>query len=120
MGMKQKLIILALLLLSVMFFACSKEQPNFIGYWQGEANMVFEVFTENGMDYTIRNINGDLSANVIDDTLRGKNSLDMEYKMAVKGDSAYYTFSGIVTGYARISKQKYDEILAGQQGAAQE
>jgi hypothetical protein len=57
------------------------------------------------MDYIIRNVNGDLNATIVDDTLRGKNSLDMEYKMAVKGDSAYYTFSGIVTGYARISKQ---------------
>ena len=118
--MKQKILIIALLLLSFMFFACSKETPNFIGYWQGEANMVFEVLTENGMDYIIRNVNGDLNATVVDDTLRGKNSLDMEYKMAVRGDSAYYTFSGIVTGYARISKQKYDEILAGQQGASNE
>lgn len=115
--MKQKILILALLLLSIMFFACSKEQPNFIGYWQGEANMVFEVLTENGLDYTIRNVNGDLKALVDGDTLRGKNSLDMEYKMAVKGDSAYYSFSGIVTGYARISKEQYDAILAGQGSA---
>lgn len=112
--MKQKILILAILLLSIMFFACSKETPNFVGFWQGEANMVFEVLTENGSDFIIRNVNGDLKATVDSDTLRGKNSLDMEYKMAVKGDSAYYSFSGIVTGYARISKQKYDEILAKQ------
>ena len=115
--MKQKIIILAILLLSVMFFACSTEKPNYVGYWQGEANMVFEVLTENGVDYIIRNVNGDLKATVQGDSLCGKNSLDMDYKMAVRGDSAFYSFGGIVTGYARISKQQYDEILAAQSAA---
>ena len=36
----------------------------------------------------------------------------MEYKMNVKGDSAYYEFGGIVTGYKRISKDEYEKIVA--------
>ena len=73
--------------------------------------MAFEVLTENGTDYTIRNINGDLKATVQDGALRGKNTLDMEYKMNVKGDSAYYEFGGIVTGYKRITKEEYDRVM---------
>jgi len=84
--------------------------------------MIFEVRTENNVDYTIRNINGDLTAKMDDGVLRGKNSLDMDILMRVKGDSAYYEFgedeSGkIVTGYKRISKVEYDEIYKKQSEA---
>jgi hypothetical protein len=34
--------------------------------------------------------------------------------MSVKGDSAYYEFGGITTGYVRISKEEYDDIFATQ------
>ena len=47
-----------------------------------------------------------------------KNSLDMPYCMNVKGDSAYYEFGGITTGYARISKEEYEDIFASQKKAA--
>lgn len=120
--MKTKIILSALILSTFTFFGCNNEAPNYTGYWKGEADMIFEVFTENNVDYTIRNVNGDLSAKLSDGILRGKNSLDMDILMRVKGDSAYYEFgedeSGkIVTGYKRISKVEYDEIYKKQSEA---
>ena len=103
--MKTKLLLSALLLSSFTFFGCSNEKPNYTGYWKGEADMIFEVLTENNVDYTIRNVNGDLTA-----------------KYENNGDSAYYEFgedeSGkIVTGYMRISKDEYDKIFKAQSEA---
>ena len=118
--MKKILAIASLSLAPLMFTACSESSSNYVGYWQGEANMIFEVLTENGTDYIIRNINGDLQATVSGGALRGKNSLDMEYVMKVKGDSAYYEFGSITTGYKRISKSQYDEIFAAQKKASQD
>jgi hypothetical protein len=103
---------------SLFLFGCGQEKVNYSGCWLGESNMAFEVFTENGTDYTIRNVNGDLKATIEGDTLRGRNSLEMEYKMSVKGDSAYYEFGGIITGYKRISKDEYTKIVADMQKAA--
>ena len=40
--------------------------------------------------------------------------------MKVKGDSAYYEFGSITTGYKRISKSQYDEIFAAQKKASQD
>ena len=114
----KKIIPFATIALSSLFlFGCGQDNVNYTGCWLGESNMAFEVFTENGMDYTIRNINGDLKATIQDGALRGKNSLDMEYKMNVKGDSAYYEFGGIVTGYKRISKEEYNKVVADLQKA---
>ena len=118
--MKKILAIASLSLAPLMFTACGECSSNYVGYWQGEANMIFEVLTENGTDYIIRNINGDLQATVSGGALRGKNSLDMEYVMKVKGDSAYYEFGSITTGYKRISKSQYDEIFAAQKKASQD
>ena len=120
--MKTKILFSALILSTFTFFGCNSETPNYTGYWKGEADMIFEVFTENNIDYTIRNVNGDLTAKYVDGILRGKNSLDMDILMRVKGDSAYYEFgedeSGkIVTGYKRISKVEYDEIYKKQSEA---
>lgn len=115
--MKKIITIAAISLISLFFFACGESSSNYVGYWQGEANMIFEVLTENGTDYIIRNINGDLTARVEDGALRGKNSLDMEYVMKVKGDSAYYEFGSITTGYKRISKAEYDKIFENQKKA---
>ena len=36
----------------------------------------------------------------------------MDYSMKVKGDSAYYLFADITTGYKRISKDEYEKIFA--------
>lgn len=116
--MKKKLFASALLLSSLGFLACGDNSANYVGCWKGESNMIFEVITENGTDYTIRNVNGDLKATVSDGALRGKNSLDMEYSMKVKGDSAYYEFGSIVTGYQRISQEEYQKIFASQQPAS--
>ena len=118
--MKKILAIASLSLAPLMFTACGESSSNYVGYWQGEANMIFEVLTENGTDYIIRNINGDLQATVSGGALRGKNSLDMEYVMKVKGDSAYYEFGSITTGYKRISKSLYDVIFAAQKKASQD
>lgn len=120
--MKTKLLLSALILSSFTFFGCDNAKPNFTGYWKGEADMIFEVLTENNIDYTIRNVNGDLTAKYEDNALRGKNSLNMDILMRVKGDSAYYEFgedeSGkIVTGYMRISKDEYDKIFKAQSDA---
>lgn len=114
--MKKIITLAALSLFSLFFFACGSksENANYVGYWQGEANMIFEVLTENGTDYIIRNINGDLNAKIVGDTLRGKNSLDMEYTMFVKGDSAYYNFGSITTGYKRISEAEYKKMFEEQ------
>jgi hypothetical protein len=38
--------------------------------------------------------------------------------MSVKGDSAYYEFGGITTGYSRISKEEYEDIFASQKKAS--
>ena len=93
--MKTKLILSALLFSTFTFFGCGNEKPNYTGYWKGEADMIFEVFTENNIDYTIRNVNGDLTTKYEDNALRGKNSLNMDILMRVKGDSAYYEFGEI-------------------------
>ena len=109
----KKLISLAVLsIVPMIFTACGQkaDKDSFVGYWQGEANTIFEVLTENGQDFIIRNIHGDLTAKIEDGELRGKNDMDMAYSMKVKGDSAYYFFADITTGYKRISKDEYNKI----------
>ncbi|MBR4917109.1 MAG: hypothetical protein IKZ45_08570 [Fibrobacter sp.] len=110
----KKLYFLSALLIPLMFTACGQKDgtESYIGYWQSDANTIFEVLTENGEDYIIRNIYGDLTAKVEDGALRGKNNVDMDYSMRVKGDSAYYLFADITTGYKRITKDEYDRIFA--------
>lgn len=116
--MKKIITFAAFSLFSLMFSACGNDAPaNYVGCWKGEANMIFEVLTENGTDFIIRNVNGDLTAKIVDGALRGKNSLDMEYVMNVKGDSAYYEFGSITTGYARISQDEYKKIFDAQKNA---
>lgn len=117
MDMKKILTISAIALSTLMFSACESNSANYAGCWQGESNMIFEVLPAGGENYTIRNINGDLNATINDGKICGTNSLDMLYCMSVKGDSAYYEFGGITTGYKRISKQEYDAIFATQKKA---
>ncbi|MCQ2103036.1 MAG: hypothetical protein MJY98_07405 [Fibrobacter sp.] len=116
----KKIIALSITLSAVatFFTACGNNATdNYVGQWQGESNMIFEVLSENNQNFIIRNVNGDLTAQKVDSKICGKNTLDMEYCMTVKGDSAYYEFGGITTGYKRISKEKYDEIFATQKKA---
>ena len=115
--MKKIIPFATLTLSSLLFFGCGQDDVNYTGCWLGEENMAFEVLTENGTDFTIRNINGDLKATIQDGALRGRNALDMEYKMNVKGDSAYYEFGGIITGYKRITKEEYEKVVAALQKA---
>ena len=117
--MKKAILISVSLISSMFLFGCGNNDANYTGCWKGEANMIFEVLTEN-QGYIIRNVNGELSATVPDGKLCGKNSLDMPYCMTVNGDSAYYEFGGITTGYARISKEEYEDIFASQKKAAVE
>ena len=112
--MKKIISFTTIALSSLFLFGCGQDNVNYTGCWLGEADMAFEVLSENGKDYIIRNVNGDLKATIQDGALRGKNSLDMEYKMNVKQDSAYYEFGGIITGYKRISKEEYEKIVANQ------
>lgn len=113
--MKKIITFAALSVISLMFNACGlqSDKENYIGYWQNDENTVFEVLmSENGGDYIIRNIYGDLTAKVDNGALRGKNNVDMDYSMTVRGDSAFYVFADITTGYKRISKEEYDKISA--------
>ena len=43
--MKKILAIASLSLAPLMFTACGESSSNYVGYWQGEANMIFEVLT---------------------------------------------------------------------------
>ena len=61
--MKKAILISASLISSMFLFGCG-DNANYTGCWKGEANMIFEVLTENNQDYTIRNVNGDLSATI--------------------------------------------------------
>lgn len=117
----RKAILIPLSLVSSMFlFGCSGDNANYTGCWKGEANMIFEVLSDNNTEFTIRNVNGDLKAAKENGKICGKNTLDMPYCMTVKGDSAYYEFGGITTGYIRISKEEYEEIFATQKKATAE
>lgn len=111
--------IIPLFFLIVLFLACSKtkETQNFIGYWQNDQDLIFEVFQNADLSFTIQNINGGFQAKRINDTLTGENSLGMPFYMTVKGDSAYYRFGTIITGYQRIDEATYKQIFATQQPA---
>lgn len=106
----------ALFLLS----ACSQqtsEKPIFTGYWQGSDQDVFEVFktAPDSNDYTIRNVFGDLHASLEGDSvLKGMNSEQMPIAMRVRGDSAYYEFANIISGYKRIDSTTYKALSAKQ------
>jgi len=110
--MKKQILLFTSILSFLLRAACSeKEKPNYQGFWLGEENMIFEVKQTSDGKYTVSNINGSLNAEYKEDALRGKNSLDMEFFMTVKGDSAYYTFGTITTGYKRIDEKAYKEIF---------
>lgn len=115
----KKVLTLAILFLAASFFSgcSSKTDASFLGYWQGDDNLIFEVIKAGDNQYTIRNVNGDLSAHIEGGVLTGKNSIDMPFSMQVKGDSAYYQFGTIITGYKRISKEAYQEIFKTQKPA---
>ena len=115
--MKKTITIAILSVISLMFSACGLQNDKqgkdaYIGYWQSDENTIFEVLSENGTDFIIRNVYGDLTAKIENGALRGKNNVDMDYSMTVKGDSAFYVFAEITTGYKRITKEEYDKINA--------
>ncbi len=109
----KKVLLTATIFAASFLASCStREKPVFTGFWQGEDNMIFEVFQAAPGEnlYTIRNINGDLSAHIEGDSvLTGKNSLDMPFSMRVKKDSAFYLFGTILSKYARIDEASYRE-----------
>lgn len=100
-----KLFYFAAILLSfaVFFSACSKDEANFYGKWSGEA-LNFSVEPVNGNKVKIVNENGTLNGEIVEGKIVGKNELGMSFEMIVKGDSAYYTFADITTGYKRIKE----------------
>lgn len=111
--MKKQILFIVVFLSLLVFSSCSKKEssPIFEGFWKGDNSTIFEVFKENENSYTIRNINGSLSAKIQNDSLKGKNNLNMEFSMIVKKDSAFYSFGGLTTAYKRIDKSSYDEIF---------
>lgn len=117
--MKKILTFSAIALSTLMFTACG-DNAKFAGCWQGDSNMIFEVLTTDNTNFTIRNINGDLKATRTDAKICGTNTLDMVYCMSVKGDSAYYEFGGITTGYKRIGKSEYDQLFAAQKQTSEQ
>lgn len=111
--MKKSFIFITASAFALLFSACNTEKKDFVGYWhESESDIVFEVLKNNNQ-YIVRNVNGDLTADPsADGKICGRNSLNMAYCMSLKGDSAYYEFADIVTGYKRISKEQYDKIFA--------
>ena len=99
--------IISLVLVSVMaltlaaLFACSKDSNNFFGKWSGES-LSFSVEPNGENKVKIVNENGTLLGEIKDGKIVGKNELGMSFEMTVKGDSAYYTFAEITTGYKRV------------------
>lgn len=85
---------------------------SYAGYWLGDGNDIFEVLTENGREFIIRNDYGDLEARIKDGALRGKNSAGEEIFMAVKGDTAFYDNGRMLNGYKRITRDEYFDIKA--------
>ena len=55
--MKKIIPFTAIALSSLFLFGCEQSNVNYTGCWLGESDMAFEVLTENGTDYTIRNVN---------------------------------------------------------------
>ena len=113
--MKKTITFAILSVISLIFVACGMQDDKqgkdaYIGYWQNDENTIFEVLSENGTDFIIRNVYGDLTAKIENGALRGKNSVDMDFSMKVKGDSAFYLFADITTNYKRITKEEYDKI----------
>ena len=51
--MKKILALITVSILPLMFTACGQKTgtESYIGYWQSDANTIFEVLTENGEDY---------------------------------------------------------------------
>ncbi|MDR1760493.1 MAG: hypothetical protein LBR60_08220 [Fibrobacter sp.] len=104
----------------LLIFACSEpemkqeKQQNFTGFWQNELNQIFEV-AQNSEGFVVQNINGGFQARIVNDTLTGVNTLGMPFHMTVKGDSAFYEFGSVVTGYKRINETEYRHILSTMQ-----
>ena len=110
--MKKILALITVSILPLIFTACGlkSDTGSYIGYWQSDANTIFEVLTENGRDFIIHNEYGDLQARIKDGALRGKNSAGEEIFMAVKGDTAFYDNGRMLNGYKRITMEEYYDV----------
>lgn len=80
--------------------ACGERGENFLGTWVGES-LTFSVEDAGAGKVKIVNENGALTGELVEGKIVGQNALGMSFQMVVKGDSAYYTFAGITTGYKR-------------------
>lgn len=96
----KKILYIALAVAALLLVACGEKQENYYGKWTGEA-MTFEVVPDGGNKVKIVNENGSLNGEFKGGKIVGKNELDMEFEMVVKGDSAFYTFAEITTSYGR-------------------
>ncbi len=96
----KKLALLALAI-AALVVGCGSKSENFYGTWTGEA-MTFEVTSEGGNKVKISNENGSLMGEIKNGKIVGKNDLNMDFQMVVRGDSAFYTFAEIMTTYVRV------------------
>lgn len=99
--MKKLLTIAFVFSTAITFMACSENKTNFYGKWSGES-LEFTVEANGENKVKIVNENGTLLGEIKDGKIIGKNELGMGFEMTVKGDSAYYTFADITTGYKRV------------------
>ena len=90
----------------------NSNSERYIGYWKAPKGRLFHIFRERGVDYVVKNENEKFSARMVNDSLKGKNSANMEFSIFVKDDFAYYSFDGVVIAYQRITKEEYDSFYA--------
>jgi len=90
----------------------NSNSERYIGYWKAPKGRLFQVLRERGIDYVVKNENEKFSARMVNDSLKGKNSANMEFSIFVKDDFAYYSFDGVVIAYQRITKEEYDSFYA--------
>lgn len=101
-------------------FPVPKNAKHFEGCWKNDSNAFFEVVDDQSGAYFIRDINGKFIATKQNRKICGKNSLNKDFCINVKGDSAYYEIDGATTNFIRISKEEYDKIFEMRQNAIME
>ena len=88
------------------------------GYWKNDNNAIFEISKDESGVYFIYDIEGKDIAKKQDNKICGENSVDGNFCINVKGNSAYYETDGDTTAYTRINKEEYDKILNTQKKEA--
>ena len=99
--------VVSLFLLSFLLISCDTKTSadSYLGTWENP-EMTFSVSLESGSTskVLITNENGVLKGEITKEGIVGKNELGMDFKMQVKGDSAFYTFAEVTTKYSKVKK----------------